>query len=174
MFIVTTQSAEINVARVTGRVISGGHAVPEDRIRNRYERTMNLLPRIVEESDIAYVMDNSGKDPRISVFPARGSQGETTGVLPDFLKQRLAEPLVSRRQERDEIARQFGVASLPDEEAGEYVGQIVWQGTHFAAQRTASGIVRHDLLLFDTPPRNGESLALRYKDNAATATIQNA
>ena len=32
-----------------------------------------------------------------------------------------------------------------------------------------SGIVRYDLLLFDTLPQDGEALTIRYKDNAAIA-----
>jgi predicted ABC-type ATPase len=48
---VTTQSVEINIGRVSGRFQSGGHDVPIDKIRSRYERVMNLMPRIIEEAD---------------------------------------------------------------------------------------------------------------------------
>ena len=56
---VTTRNPEINVKRVAGRFLAGGHSVPEDRIRSRYHRTMALLPRILEEADQWFLYDNS-------------------------------------------------------------------------------------------------------------------
>ena len=165
LFVVTTRDAEINVARVAGRYLAGGHDVPIDRIRSRYERMMRLLPRIVEDSDSAYVMDNSDTS-QVFLFDRDDRYGGRD-TLPPFLQERLAEPLAARRRERDAIARQFGATVPPDEEAGEYAGQIVWRGEQYAVQQTVTGSLRHDLLLFDAPPRNNETVAVHYKDNAA-------
>lgn len=167
VFIVTTQNAEINVARVGDRVKTGGHAVPEDRIRSRYERTMRLLPRIVEDSDTAYVMDNSASVAPIFQWKHRRFT-EPTDSMPSFLVKRLAEPLDARSYERGKIAHEFGAVPEANEETGEYTGAIVWRGDHYAVQETPDGLVQHDGLLFDALPQTGETTTVRYKDNAAT------
>lgn len=56
---VTTKDAEINVARVANRVALGGHDVPADAIRNRYESAMRLLPVAIEQATSVLVYDNS-------------------------------------------------------------------------------------------------------------------
>lgn len=58
-FFVLTRHPDINVRRVASRVANGGHDVPEEKIRSRYERSLanlTLLPAICDE---LYVYDNS-------------------------------------------------------------------------------------------------------------------
>lgn len=43
LYFVATDDPDINVSRVRNRVRLGGHPVPEDRIRTRYHRSLNLL-----------------------------------------------------------------------------------------------------------------------------------
>jgi predicted ABC-type ATPase len=56
---VLTCSADINVARVRGRVREGGHGVPEDKIRSRYHKALELLPQIIDVCDRILIYDNS-------------------------------------------------------------------------------------------------------------------
>jgi predicted ABC-type ATPase len=56
---VLTRNPEINVARVRKRVLSGGHGVPEEKIRERYRRALALLPELVKVCDFLDVYDNS-------------------------------------------------------------------------------------------------------------------
>jgi len=56
---VGTISPDINVARVNNRVLLGGHDVPEEDIRRRYERSVANLPLAVSRSDFALLFDNS-------------------------------------------------------------------------------------------------------------------
>ena len=56
---VLTCNADINVARVKGRVREGGHDVPEDKIRSRYDKALRLLPEIIDVCDKMLVYDNS-------------------------------------------------------------------------------------------------------------------
>lgn len=58
-FYVLTCSAEINVLRVQSRVQSGGHDVPEDKIRSRYKKALGLLPEFIDVCDVCSVYDNS-------------------------------------------------------------------------------------------------------------------
>ena len=61
---VTTEDPEINIERVKTRVAQGGHDVPEDKLRARYERSMNLMFDVIREADRVDFYDNSGNTPR--------------------------------------------------------------------------------------------------------------
>lgn len=61
LYFVATADSTINVERVQLRVAQGGHDVPEDKIRERYVRSIALLTPACEASDRAYVFDNSGE-----------------------------------------------------------------------------------------------------------------
>jgi predicted ABC-type ATPase len=53
-------SPERNVERVRLRVAKGGHAVPEDKIRERYARSLAQLPWFLDQAAQAWIFDNSG------------------------------------------------------------------------------------------------------------------
>lgn len=61
LYFVATESADLNVDRVRQRVALGGHQVAENKIRERYERTLKLLPRAMRVADRAVLFDNSGR-----------------------------------------------------------------------------------------------------------------
>lgn len=56
---VATRDPHINIARVAARVAQNGHGVDPEKIIERYERTLALLPTALDLSDYAYVFDNS-------------------------------------------------------------------------------------------------------------------
>jgi predicted ABC-type ATPase len=56
---VLTCNADINVARIKGRVRAGGHNVPEDKIRSRYRKALELLPQVIGVCDRILIYDNS-------------------------------------------------------------------------------------------------------------------
>ena len=58
-YYILTRSPEINVMRVKARVAIGGHDVPENKIRERYFRAIQLLPKFIEVCDVCSVYDNS-------------------------------------------------------------------------------------------------------------------
>ena len=60
---VLTNDCEINVRRVRERVLSGGHAVPEEKIRTRYARSLQNLSPLVRIADTTRIIDNSGDAP---------------------------------------------------------------------------------------------------------------
>jgi predicted ABC-type ATPase len=60
LYFVATDHPDINVSRVRARVKLGGHAVPEDRIVQRYYRSLELLMDAIRHTNRAYVFDNSG------------------------------------------------------------------------------------------------------------------
>ena len=50
---------ELTVQRVLERVRRGGHAVPEQKIRDRYERLWDHICKAIRIADVAEVFDNS-------------------------------------------------------------------------------------------------------------------
>ncbi|MBP5449292.1 MAG: zeta toxin family protein [Spirochaetales bacterium] len=56
---VLTSDVNINISRVIARQLSGGHGVPEDKIRSRYEKALKLLPQLIEICDILHIYDNT-------------------------------------------------------------------------------------------------------------------
>ncbi|WP_298976542.1 zeta toxin family protein [uncultured Roseobacter sp.] len=59
LFHVGVAHPDLSVARVTERVREGGHAVPEEKIRGRYDRNGPLIRQAVLLSDVGHVFDNS-------------------------------------------------------------------------------------------------------------------
>jgi len=60
LYFIATDDPEINISRVQNRVKQGGHPVPEDKIVQRYHRSLELLIDAIRYSNRAYVFDNSG------------------------------------------------------------------------------------------------------------------
>ena len=69
---ILTSDAEINVRRVKARAAAGGHDVPEDKIRSRYEKSLRNLSPLVRIADRTRVVDNSGAEPRL-IFEVEGN-----------------------------------------------------------------------------------------------------
>ena len=59
---VLTSNVDINVVRVNAREAFGGHGVPEEKIRSRYQKALALIPQVVEVCDVLHIYDNT-KDP---------------------------------------------------------------------------------------------------------------
>lgn len=56
---VGVDSPDLSVARVRGRTEEGGHDVPEDKIRERFQRGQSLIRAAVLKADRGMVFDNS-------------------------------------------------------------------------------------------------------------------
>jgi predicted ABC-type ATPase len=54
-----TESVEINLARIAGRVLAGGHNVPEMDVRRRYLRSLQNLPAAAGIADRVLLFDNT-------------------------------------------------------------------------------------------------------------------
>lgn len=62
LYFIATRDPDINVSRVANRVALGGHTVPTDKIRARYERSLGFLRGAIAASDRAFLFDNSGTE----------------------------------------------------------------------------------------------------------------
>ncbi|MDE6194025.1 MAG: zeta toxin family protein [Muribaculaceae bacterium] len=59
IFFISTEHPSINAARITYRVIEGGHSVPIDKIITRYYKSILNCESIAARVDRLYVYDNS-------------------------------------------------------------------------------------------------------------------
>lgn len=59
LYFVYTDNPELNVWRVKLRASMGLHDVSADLIRNRYQRSLQLLPKALKAAERAYVINNS-------------------------------------------------------------------------------------------------------------------
>jgi predicted ABC-type ATPase len=84
---VLTADVAINVARVRARVATGGHSVPEDKIRSRFERSLANLPELVALSDVTVVIDNT-EDTPVQIF-ACDSSGWFIEPTPDWTETQI-------------------------------------------------------------------------------------
>lgn len=62
---VVLDSPDRNVERVALRVLKGGHDVPEEKIRDRYRRSLEQFPWFLEAADTAWIYDNSAAEIRL-------------------------------------------------------------------------------------------------------------
>ncbi len=67
LYFVSTESPEINIARVASRKAQGGHDVPPELIRNRYYRSLEFLYEACQLAYQVFFFDNSaeGKDSKM-------------------------------------------------------------------------------------------------------------
>ena len=81
LLFVCAGSPETCIERIGDRVRNGGHDVPEDKVRSRYERVLALLPEYIRLADDAAVFDNSDR-PRL-VLSKRDGVLELSAETPD-------------------------------------------------------------------------------------------
>lgn len=90
LYFVATDDVELNVRRVGVRVQVGGHPVPEEKIRERYRRSLALLPDAVRAADRAYLFDNSTES-HILLAEAAGGKLATVhvadGAMPSWFRR---------------------------------------------------------------------------------------
>jgi len=89
---VALNSADLNVQRVAERVSRGGHDIPEDVIRRRYETALRRLPEAIRLADGSMVFDNSlSSGPRLLLRVQGSSIEENHLDEVDIFHCRLAE-----------------------------------------------------------------------------------
>jgi predicted ABC-type ATPase len=69
---VGTKSPDINILRVKKRVSEGGHDVPDEKIRSRYQKSLENLSEAFEIADKAYIFDNSEDKPTLILRKLNG------------------------------------------------------------------------------------------------------
>ena len=94
LYVVAVDDPQRLLARVTQRVAEGGHAVPAERILQRYPRTMANLKLAVRLADMAFVYDAVNVEHGAHALVAL-CEKEQTAVLADTLPTWAAVMLAS-------------------------------------------------------------------------------
>lgn len=163
---ITTDDPEKNVGRVKLRYETGtttGHYVPPDKVRERYIRTLDLLPKAAEIADTVFVYDNSVDfEPATLQALIDGEAGlSMEKSAKNWVRERLIDPLQRREQELQDIVEELGRREIGyievDELHGAYVGEIIVVGRDFIVQidQQRQRAVIHDRLMLDTS-KNGD------------------
>lgn len=87
LYHINVRTPELSVARVAERVNEGGHNVPEEKIRSRYERNQALIRQAVLSADVGFVYDNSAlnKTPQPSLVFRHGQLVHKLETLPGWI-----------------------------------------------------------------------------------------
>jgi predicted ABC-type ATPase len=97
LFFVSTDHPAINAARVTRRVMEGGHAVPIPKIISRYSKSIANCIAVASFADRAYIYDNSCDDQeaRLMFRTTDGQIAKTYGAIHSWARiiaDTLSEP----------------------------------------------------------------------------------
>lgn len=83
-----TENVEINLVRIVNRVLAGGHNVPEEDVRRRYNRSFANLPIAIKRADHSILFDNSAEEGYRLVAVLSSSERQWFGPIPNW-----AEPI---------------------------------------------------------------------------------
>lgn len=94
LYFICTEDPEINKSRVAERVVNKGHPVPEDKIINRYYRSLNLLLEAVSYTYRTYIFDNSGSKSKLilDIFEGK-TMTYHTSLIPLWVDKYLLQKL---------------------------------------------------------------------------------
>ena len=91
LYFVATDDPAINIDRVHRRVLQGGHPVADDKVIDRYRKSIALMTEACEVAHRAYIFDNSGSKHKLlaEVTDFDTIRLEASVINPWFLKTEL-------------------------------------------------------------------------------------
>ncbi len=154
---VNLRSSNLSVHRVVERVKDGGHNVPEEKIKARYERNQQIIKKAVNLADGAAVFDNSrlNKPPSMAIMFRDGKVNRISETVPSWARELYKEELkpysVARQNlaaasyaDIKNIAKSFAgkdaKALIPSPREKEHKGVIVGESTLHVLQTTKNPI----------------------------------
>jgi predicted ABC-type ATPase len=84
LYFVCIDKPEVNISRITNRVVLGEHNVPSDKVIQRYQRSLELLHEVLPLCYRAYLFDNSGKEYELIAELYQGDLEIKTDFLPQW------------------------------------------------------------------------------------------
>jgi predicted ABC-type ATPase len=186
---ITTDDPEKNVLRVVNRYQSKtttGHFVAPEKIRERYHRTLALLPKAVEIADAAFIYDNSidYKKANLQALIDTATFSLDAHAKP-WVNEKLVDSLQSREQQLCAIAFEEDDPLSPydaDVLKGDYTGVVLKITDDYIVQmdKLSGRKILHDRLMLDTSADSlniyhvNEELRITYAvENAPSILILN-
>jgi hypothetical protein len=150
--------------RVANRVTDNGHDVPVDKIVERYDRSLNLLPLAIETASSILLIDNT----ELPVVIASARNGEIRPIIEPCPNWGLTA--IAKAQQR-QVSRQALQASynngngltIADAWAGQYGGDIVMIDENYIVQAAENALILHDRLLLRGEFQLGQQLNAQYR-----------
>lgn len=176
LYHVNVRTPDLSVMRVSHRNATGGHNVPEDKIRERYERNQPLIREAVKAADRAFVYDNSRRNraPELALAFKKGQVIHASENVPAWCRSLYSQelkkfslsrlnPAASSFLEIKEIAGKDANVRIPNPNIKNYSGQIVGESSLHYLQRKSDGeLVAHFKSVFDKPLKMGQTATISY------------
>lgn len=86
LYYVGLKNVEYHISRVEMRVAQGGHHIPEEDIRRRYERSIKNLAVASKIADRTYVFDNTSEFTQLLEINERGQVRYLLDKLPEWAR----------------------------------------------------------------------------------------
>lgn len=172
-------SPDLSVERVRQRVKKGGHDVPEQKIRERFERNQPLIRDAALISDRAFIYDNSvqGRALRLGVELEKGNVVSIGENLPKWQRGLYETQLLpfSQTRQNPAAASYDVVRRMAEETIGgpvrvdipkigiRYIGPLIGESALHYLQKTPQQFVAHFKSVFDGPQKLGKPIEIVYK-----------
>jgi predicted ABC-type ATPase len=171
IYYVSTADVRYNVLRVRNRVLDGGHDVPANKVIERYERSLKLLPLAIEIATNIALVDNT----MLPIELAQGHLGRITALVENC--PAWASTAILTVQQRQAARQSLQVAysngnSLSEANAwdGQYVGGVTQLHPHYVVQNCDGTFVLHDRLLLQGDYQIGQSITIRYREGVGRSS----
>jgi predicted ABC-type ATPase len=83
------------VERIKQRVEEGGHSVPEEKVRQRFKRSLNNLLPAIKLVDRAYIFDNSGEEFELIIETNKNELKVLSENIPNWINDVLLSKLIN-------------------------------------------------------------------------------
>jgi predicted ABC-type ATPase len=94
LYFISLENPKLCIHRVKARVEQGGHDVPEQKITERYARTMNYLLDAIRLADRAFLFDNSYSTPKLfAIVENEEIKLENTSFAPLWFQKYVLDKL---------------------------------------------------------------------------------
>lgn len=177
-----------SVQRVASRVQQGGHPVPEDKIRERYERNKPLILQAIQRADDGFIYDNSQhlRPHRLIAQTRHGELTRMAASLPQWASEQYA-PLLRNHPARQATSAKLAIQQAADQvrqmagpDVGvflpvyqsSYEGEIVGKTAAVAIQQgTDKSVILHLRQRLNDPVRIGERVTIDYPARRPRAEV---
>jgi predicted ABC-type ATPase len=165
IYYIATDDPRNNVLRVMNRVMDGGHDVPVQKILERYDRSLKLLPLAIEIATAISIIDNTNYPIEI----AKGGDGLIYSVIdacPAWGMRAIAQ-VQERQMSWQAFYSSFSNGNpliTADAWAGWYSGRIVSINDHYLVQACEIGMILHDRLLVNREFQIGQFAHIQYRE----------